>query len=49
MQKTEFKQSLLVKHVEDTKFAPIQANNGAPRPPANVGRSAAVPAANPTR
>ena len=32
MQKSEFKQSLLVKHVEDTKFAPIQANNGAPRP-----------------
>jgi uncharacterized protein len=28
---------------------PPATNNGAPRPPANVGRSAAVPPANPTR
>ena len=32
MPKSGFQQSLLVTHVEDTKFAPIQANNGAPRP-----------------
>jgi quercetin dioxygenase-like cupin family protein len=31
MQK-EFKQSLLVTHVEDTKFEALHANNGAPRP-----------------
>ena len=30
--KAEFKQSLLVKHHEDTTFEPIEANNGAPRP-----------------
>lgn len=27
-----FKQSLMITHVEDTQFAPLQANNGAPRP-----------------
>ncbi len=32
MQKSDFRQSLLVKHVEDTKFEAIEANNGAPRP-----------------
>jgi quercetin dioxygenase-like cupin family protein len=32
MQKTEFKQSLLVTHHEDTKFEALEANNGAPRP-----------------
>ena len=32
MQKPAFTQSLLVTHVEDTRFAPIEANNGAPRP-----------------
>ena len=32
MQKAKFKQSLLVKHFEDTKFAALEANNGAPRP-----------------
>ena len=32
MKKSDFKQKLLVKHVEDTKFAPIASNNGAPRP-----------------
>jgi hypothetical protein len=32
MQKSEFKQSLLVKHSEDTTFAALEANNGAPRP-----------------
>ena len=30
--KSEFKQSLLVTHVEDTRFEPLHANNGAPRP-----------------
>jgi quercetin dioxygenase-like cupin family protein len=30
--KSEFKQSLLVTHLEDTRFEPLQANNGAPRP-----------------
>ena len=32
MQKSEFKQSLLVTHLENTRFEPLQANNGAPRP-----------------
>ena len=32
MQKSEFKQSLLVKHYEDTTFEALEANNGAPRP-----------------
>ena len=32
MRNTEFKQSLMITHVEDTHFAPLQANNGAPRP-----------------
>ena len=32
MPKSGFTQSLLVKHVEDTKFEAIEANNGAPRP-----------------
>jgi mannose-6-phosphate isomerase-like protein (cupin superfamily) len=32
MPKSEFKQSLLVTHVEDTKFEAIQSNNAAPRP-----------------
>jgi hypothetical protein len=32
MQKSEFKQSLLVKHYEDTTFKALEANNGAPRP-----------------
>ena len=32
MQKSEFRQSLLVKHHEDTKFEAMEANNGAPRP-----------------
>jgi quercetin dioxygenase-like cupin family protein len=32
MQKPEFKQSLLVTHVENTRFEPLQASNGAPRP-----------------
>ena len=32
MQKSEFKQSLLVTHIENTRFEPLQANNGAPRP-----------------
>jgi quercetin dioxygenase-like cupin family protein len=32
MPKSEFKQSLLITHVEDTKFEAIHSNNGAPRP-----------------
>jgi quercetin dioxygenase-like cupin family protein len=32
MQKSEFKQSLLVTHIENTRFEPVQSNNGAPRP-----------------
>ena len=32
MQKSEFKQSLLVTHFEDTTFKALEANNGAPRP-----------------
>jgi quercetin dioxygenase-like cupin family protein len=32
MEKSQFKQSLLVTHVEDTKFEALHANNGAPRP-----------------
>ena len=32
MQNSEFKQSLLVKHYEDTTFEALEANNGAPRP-----------------
>ena len=32
MQKSEFKQSLLVTHIENTRFEPLPANNGAPRP-----------------
>ena len=32
MQETAFKQSLMITHLEDTSFAPLQANNGAPRP-----------------
>jgi quercetin dioxygenase-like cupin family protein len=32
MQKSKFKQSLLITHVEDTRFEAIQSNNGAPRP-----------------
>ena len=32
MQKSEFRQSLLVKHYEDTRFEALEANNGAPRP-----------------
>jgi quercetin dioxygenase-like cupin family protein len=32
MQKSEFKQSLLVTHLENTRFEPLQANNGALRP-----------------
>ena len=32
MQKSQFKQSLLVTHVENTRFEPLHANNGAPRP-----------------
>jgi quercetin dioxygenase-like cupin family protein len=32
MQKSELKQSLLVTHLENTRFEPLQANNGAPRP-----------------
>jgi mannose-6-phosphate isomerase-like protein (cupin superfamily) len=30
--KSEFKQSLLVTHIENTRFEPVQSNNGAPRP-----------------
>ena len=32
MPKPAFKQSLLITHEEDTSFAPMEANNGAPRP-----------------
>jgi hypothetical protein len=32
MQKSEVRQSLLVKHCEDTTFKALEANNGAPRP-----------------
>ena len=32
MDKSGFQQSLLVKHLEDTKFEAMEANNGAPRP-----------------
>jgi hypothetical protein len=32
MQKSEFRQSLLVKHSDDTTFEALEANNGAPRP-----------------
>jgi quercetin dioxygenase-like cupin family protein len=32
MTRPGFQQSLLVKHVEETTFAPLNANNGAPRP-----------------
>jgi quercetin dioxygenase-like cupin family protein len=30
--KSELKQSLLVTHIENTRFEPVQSNNGAPRP-----------------
>ena len=32
MQKSDFKQTLLVTHLENTSFKVMQANNGAPRP-----------------
>ena len=32
MPKSDVRQSLHVKHLEDTTFEPIEANNGAPRP-----------------
>ena len=32
MEKSGFQQSLLVKHLEDTKFEAMEATNGAPRP-----------------
>ena len=51
MQKPEFRQSLLVKHFEDTAFAALEANNGAPRPQFLSGSSASrkPPAAPTTR